>query len=731
MQADTSGKLDRRSFLKVSALIGGGLLLDVSIPFADAQSAEAPPALNAFVSIDRKGRVTIKAKNPELGQGIKTSLPMIVADELDCDWSQVVISQADLDPARYGQQFSGGSMSTYTSWTPMRQAGAAARDLLIRAAALRWKVAPSELTTEKGRITHKVSGRSLAYGQVAEAASHLPPPDLTSLKLKTPDQYSIIGTPQRGVDTPRIVRGEPLYGIDTRLPGMLYAVFVGPPAHGARLSSADTSEAEAAQGVRHVLRITENNAPAGLVDGVAIVATNWWLADRARSKLKLDWDLSACQGHGDAAYKARAQSLLDTSPGKVSHKDGDADARLSAAAHVVTARYEYPFLAHMTLEPQNCTARFADGKIEIWAPAQMPEAGRKLVTKCLGLPPEDITVHITRLGGGFGRRLNNDFMVQAAAIAQQIPGVPVQLLWSRTDDIRHDFYRPAGWHEFEAGLDEKGELIAFKNHFVSFGPGEDPQMFAEIMPFHFPMMLVPDLTFSHSVFRTAIPLGAMRAPVSNALSFAFQCFLDEAARASGRDLPALTLDLLSEDRVFGEKDKPGEPPKSFSTVRARNVVKAVLDMSAWGAKSDRPEGFGRGFAFYFCHRGYFAEVVDVTVKGRTVEVHKVWAAGDIGHHIVNPMMAQAQVRGSILDGLSQALDGQKVTVVDGAIKESNFHDYRFARNSRLPQIEHRFVLSDAPPGGLGEPALPPVIPAVANAIFDATGTRLRSLPLQL
>ena len=728
--------LARRTVLKVSALVGGGLALDLALPVG-ANAASAPATLNAYVSITREGAITILGKNPEMGQGIKVALPMIVADELDADWADVTIAQAPFDPRLYPAQFSGGSMSVQLGWMAMRRAGAVARDLLVRAAAERWHVPVAELATGKSRVLHAASGRSLRYGDLADAAAQLKPADPASLKLKSADQFTIQGTRQKSQDTPRIVRGEPLFGIDTRLPGMLHAVFVAPPAHGARLKSADLAAARAAPGVRHVLQIgavpvtgTFGGGVDHLPDGVAIIATNWWLAEQARSKLVLEWDLSGAEGHGDAEYAARAKALLDAGPHKIAHQAGDADAALARAAKTITARYDYPFLAHMTLEPQNCTAQFKDGRMEIWAPCQQPGQGLDMVVKTLGLAPEAVTIHLTRIGGGFGRRLMNDYLVIAAAIAKQVPDVPIQLLYNRTDDIRHDFYRPAGWHSFTAGIDAGGKMVAFKNHFVSFGPKDDPQFFANMPDGHFPMGMLPDYAFGTSVFPSGIPLGALRAPGSNALCFAFQCFLDEVARAGGRDLPTLALELLAQDRIVGEKDRPEGAPHGFNTARARAVTQKVLAMCNWG-KAALPPGTGRGFAVYFCHQGYFAEVVEATVKGKAVTINKVWAAGDVGRQIVNPMGAEAQVMGAILDGLSQALDGQRVDIKDGAIRQSNFGDYRVGRIGRRPDIELAFVTSDFAVSGLGEPALPPVIAALANAIFDATGTRLRSMPLQL
>lgn len=720
--------LNRRGFLKASVLAGGGLALEFSIP---AEAAESGGALSAFVSIAPDGIVTIVGKNPEIGQGIKTSLPMMIADELDCDWAQVRIEQADLNPKLYGGQSAGGSTSTPSNWMPMRRAGAAARDMLVRAAAERWQVPVGEVTTAKGKLFHAASKRALGYGQVASAAAKLTPPDLKTVALKTPNKFTIIGKPLMGIDSPRVVRGEPLYGIDARVPGMLHAAFEAPPAHGARLKKADFSAALQQPGVKHVVQIEGAGGPEGLVDGVAIIASNWWLANQARSKLVLEWDTSACAGHTSATYATTAQAAMDVGKGADIRRDGDATSQIAGAAKRIKARYAYPFIAHAPMEPQNATALYKDGKLEVWAPSQTPGGGSQLIETLLGVKAADQTIHITRMGGGFGRRLNNDYMVQAAAIAMKVPGVPVQLLWSRPDDMKRDFYRPGGWHEFEAGIDASGKLTALTDHFVTFGDAKlQPNRFARLAGDSLPAGFIDHLTYQQTVIPSVIPMGAMRAPNSNALCYVFQSFLDEVAVAGGRDLPSLMLEMLADDKVVGQVGDPEVASGAFDTARAKAVIRKALEISDWSSKPAQT-GRGKGFAFYFCHRGYFAEVVDASVTGANVTVHKVWAVGDVGRQIVNPMGAENQVRGSIIDGLAQALAGQKIEFVDGAVQQSNFNDYRFSRIGLMPEIEMAWVLSDKPPSGLGEPALPPVIPALANAIHAATGKRVRSLPFDL
>jgi isoquinoline 1-oxidoreductase beta subunit len=654
---------------------------------------------------------------------------MLVADELDCEWSQIRIDQADVDQKRYGSQVAGGSTATPNHWLPMRQTGAAARAMLIQAAALQWNVSADELTTSKGRIYHAPSSRSIGYGEVASKAAALRPPDLNSVPLKKPEQFTIIGQPVVGIDSARIVKGKPIFGIDTRLPGMLYAAYEVAPAHGGRMISANIDAAKRAPGVRHVVPITGTGDPdEGLADGVAIVATNWWLANQARKQLAVEWDLSQAKGHSTKTYQEKAEALFAEGKGEELRREGDPAAALAGAAKHIKARYQYPFIAHAPMEPQNCTALYKDGKLEMWAPSQAPGRGMANVQKALGLGADDVTIHLTRMGGGFGRRLMNDYMVQAAAIAKAVPGVPIKLVWSREDDMHRDYFRPGGWHEFEGGVDTNGRLIAFTDHFVTFGTGSHAVRAADLNASMIPAGLVQHLRYGRSMMPTVVTTGPLRAPGSNALCFVSQSFLDEVALAAGTDLPSLMLRLLEgERREIAPADGRGPP---FDTGRARGVIEKVLQTSNWTQKPQQA-GRAKGFGFYFCHQGYFAEVAEASVTGDHVAVHKVWVAGDVGSQIVNPMGAENQVRGAIIDGLAQALAGQEIEFVDGAVQQSNLHNFPLARIPATPPIEIAWVKSDKPPTGLGEPALPPVIPALTNAIFAATGTRVRSLPVRL
>jgi len=717
--------LARRSFLKVAAMSGGGMALSLALPaLADGYGAGQSARLTKLVTIDRAGTITIMAKNPEIGQGVMTSLPMMIAEELDCDWASVVVEQGDYDAARYERQRAGGSFAIPNEWLPMRRAGAAARAMLVQAASAKSGIAAGDLSTDSGFVHHKASGRKWSYGELAQTAAKVPVPDLDTVALKEPGQFRIIGKPTVGVDSRKVLAGEPLFGIDMRLPGMVHAVVETSPAHGGKLKAVDDTAARSAHGVVSIVRLDGVGDPDVMPDGVAVVATNYWYAEQARKRLKLDWDLSGAKGHTLAAYASEATRLHDAAKGTDLRRDGDPAKALAGAAKRLKARYSYPFIAHATLEPQNCTALYTDGKLEMWAPAQIPGLGVSLIEKHLGIPADKQTLHLTRIGGGFGRRLFADFMVQAAAIAKALP---VQLLWNREEDIKRDYYRPGGWHAFEAGIDASGKLVALTDHFVTLGSDGKPHRSAGMQPTHFPAELVPNLAYSQDVIDTVIPMGPLRAPGSNALAFAFQGFLDEVAEAAGKDLPALMLELLATDTMIGNDTNSWGTGFAFRTKRARGVVEHVLKQSGW-ANRPREQGRGYGFGFYFSHLGYFAEVADVTVKGSDIKVNRMWVAADVGSQIVNPCGAESQVTGAVIDGIGQLL-GQKITFTDGAIDQRNFDSFSLARIDAAPEIEVDWVITDNPPTGLGEPALPPAIPAVTNAIYAASGRRIRDLPI--
>ncbi|HEU5219137.1 MAG TPA: molybdopterin cofactor-binding domain-containing protein, partial [Gemmatimonadales bacterium] len=715
----TSG-MSRREFLRVTAIAGGGILLGSSFQRLAAAAAGLREGgeLNAFIRIMPDGIVTIIAKNPEIGQGVKTMLPMIIADELDVDWTSVRIEQAPLDTVRFTAQSAGGSTATPNNWLPMRRVGAAGRTMLVAAAAATWGVPDAECETASGAVLHKASGRSLKYGELLEKAATLTPPALDTVTLKDPAKFRIIGRPARGVDTHAIVTGTPLYGIDVTVPGMLCAVFEKCPVFAGTVAGANLDEVRALPGVRQVFVVEGGTALNGLLSGVAILGDTWWAARKARESLKVTWNEGATAAQSSAGFAARAAELSTQAPQRSLRKDGDPDAALAAASTQVRAEYFYPFIAHASLEPQNCTARFADGTLEIWAPTQSPQNGRTLVSRTLSIPEESITIHLTRSGGGFGRRLNNDYMVEAAAIAKQA-GVPVKLLWTREDDTRHDFYRPAGFHYLAGGVDGSGKLVAWKNHFVSFGEGERFAPSAGLGPTEFPQRFVPHYALDSSVMPFGVPTGFLRAPVSNGVAFVIQSFLDELAHAAGKDPLQFRLDLLA----------GGAAGEGLDPARMRGVLELVAAKSGWAARQ-LPRGTGMGVAFHYSHRGHFAEVVQATVSRQgVVKVDKVWVAGDIGSEVINPLNAENQVQGSVLDGIAEAL-GQEITIEKGRTVQSNFHQFPLLRLVQAAPVDVSFRKTDFPPTGLGEPALPPVVPALCNAIFEATGKRIRSLPLK-
>jgi isoquinoline 1-oxidoreductase subunit beta len=722
----------RRAFLKASALAAGGVLFHgivagVAHAAVGTDAVASGATLNAFIRITPDGIVTIMAKNPEIGQGVKTMLPMLIAEELDVDWKDVRVEQADFDPAKYSEQFAGGSTATPLNWEPMRRIGAGGRQMLVAAAAQSWGVSPTVCRTGSGVVHDSSSGRSLSYGALAGKAALLPAPDLGTVALKDPKQFRIIGQPLHGVDNPLIVKGKPLFGIDVTVPGMRYAVFQKCPVFGGKVVSANIDAIRSEPGVHDAFVVRGGDDMQGLRDGVAIVADNWWAANRARGKLRIDWDEGPTVAQSSAGFAVAAAELGKQRPNQFLRRDGDVASALGRAAHIVEAAYAYPFLAHIDMEPQNCTARVQDGKVEIWAPTQNPGPGAKLVATTLGVPVRDVTVHMIRSGGGFGRRLHNDFMVEAAWIAKQA-GRPVKLLWTRADDIQHDFYRPAGFHFLKGGVDANGKLIALSDHFVTFAHGNEVADSATMSPDEFPAELVSDLEYGQSLLPLGVPTGPLRAPRSNALAFVFQCFLDELAHAAGKDPVEFRLALLGPKQLLANPPGPRGPTPGFDTGRMRGVLEFVAEKSGWGKRA-LPSGTGMGVAFYFSHLGYFAEVVQATVaaSGR-VKLDQVWVAGDIGRQIINPSNAENQVQGAALDGLGAAL-GQAITIEGGRVVQRNFDTVRPLRMNQAAPVEVHFLVTDNPPTGLGEPALPPVIPALCNAIFAATGKRVRKLPI--
>lgn len=705
--------IDRRAFLKVSLLTSGALVVGMgygrSARAGGLESGAWVP--NLYVRIDTNGQVSIVSKNPEAGQGVKTAFPMVVAECLNVDWKNVSVEQAPLDD-RYGRQVIGGSRGTPDGWNDLRVAGTAACELLKSAAAEKWGVSVSECDAVNGSVVHKESGKMIPYEDLLEAASALPVPEVSELKLKSrPEDFRLLGTFVPGVDNPKIVTGQPLFGCDTRLDGMLYAVFEKCPTFGGRVRHANIDRVRSQPGVTHAFVVGGTDDLAGLLPGVAIVAETWWAAHSARKQLRVDWETD----HSDSsqAYGQRANALADEA-GETLRADGDVAGALDASRRIVEVTYYYPFVSHANMEPQNCTARYSEsGRLELWAPSQNPKSGRELVSRTLGIPEERIHVNLTRIGGGFGRRLRHDFMVECAWIARKV-GRPVQLQWSREDDMRHDFYRPAAWHHFKAGIDSDGRMQAFDHHFVTFGKDGRPVSGAGLSPNHYPAGLVPNFRLRQSLIDTHVPTGPWRSPGHSAYCWAYQSFFDEVALAAERDPLEFRLDLLS--RSFGD------PPLDLK--RTRGTLELAALKAGWGSRELGP-GRGMGMAFHFDHGGFVSHVAEVTAEGSRVKVEKVYSGIDVGP-ILNLSGASNQVEGAVVDALSTAQ--LEITFADGAARQSNFNDYALLRIGQAPEVECHFIQSDNSPSGLGEPPFAAATPAISNAIFAATGKRIRELP---
>ena len=629
-------QLDRRSFLQLSALAGGGLALNFHLsPLAKAQGPGGPPLTpQAFIHIGPDSVVTIMARASESGQGMRNMFPMLIAEELDVEWKDVRVQQAELNEKIYGPQYSGGSSNTPTGWDPMRRVGAAGRQLLITAAAQTWGVPEGECSTTPGKVQHLGSGKSATYGELAEKAAALPAPALSSVKLKDPKDYHIIGHSAPNVDAHAIVTGKPLFGIDVQLPGMLYASIEKAPVFAGKVKSANVDAVKALPGVRYVLVIDGGITPAaftpwepGMEPGIAIVADSWWHAQQARKQLKVEWDLGPAATQSSEGFRTKAAELLKAPPATTVRKYGDVDAALKSAAKVVEATYEYPFIAHVTMEPQGATAHWKDGKLEMWSTSTLPGDGRALVAKTLGIQQSDITTHMVRSGGSVGRRLQNDWLVEAAWIAKRVDA-PVKLLWSREDDVVHDPFRPGGTFSLKGGLDAQGKLTAWRQHFATFGDEKHTAsgggMGRDAYPAGFPPVYALYTSTQPLMLRT----GALRAPGDNAYCWVGQSFLDEMAHATGRDPLEFQLELLSNKKAPWKSDGEDavgdhEPtgPGVLIPERFKGVLQMAAEKSGWANRKKTP-GRGMGIAAWFCHLGYVAEVADVSVDSAgKVTVH--------------------------------------------------------------------------------------------------------------
>ena len=705
MSREFSVAMDRRSFIKVAALAGGGLAL--GLYSSDAEAGVESAFSQLFIRISPDGVVTLISKNPELGQGVKTTLPMIIAEELEVDFKSVVVEQAPYDP-RMGSQSIGGSVSTGQNYLPMRRAGAVAREMLIGAASASWSVPAAECRAEAGRVIHIPTGRAEAYGKLAAKAATMEVPAAETVKLKDPKDFKIIGRPMTQVDTREIVTGKPLYGIDQNLPGMRYAVFCKCPTIAGKVISANLDQVKALPGVVDCFVIPGGSDPRGLRSGVAIVAENTWAAMSARRQLRVKWDEGIAATQSWETYKARASELARQPGERIVKSQGDVEAALKAAAHVVEASYYYPFVAHATLEPQNCTAWLKDGKLELWAPTQTPSRAAQSAASAAKVKPEDVIVHLPRSGGGFGRRINVNYATEAAAIAVCV-NAPVKLTWTREDDFMCDEFRAAGFHYLRAGLDEQGRVTAWHNRLITFGANNsnNPGEFAGLQGDSVAgLSRIPDRIMDMTVMPTSIPMGSWRAPGVTPCSFVHLSFLDELAHAAGKDPLEFLIGFMGRGYQQG-------------------LLDGVAKMAGWGRKM--PKGGGLGIAV----AGGSAQVAEVSVEQNgKLHVRKIWAMMSNGGFLVNPSGALNQAEGGIMDGLSAAWR-QGISFVNGRIRETNYDEYRLLSMSDAPEVEVQFppAAPTGSPHGLGEAAIPATAPAVCNAIFAATGKRIRHLPI--
>ncbi len=701
----TLNKTSRRNFLKLTTVTGGGLILGFSwltseaqIPVVVTEAGMAGSAgLNSYLSIATDGTITILSPNPELGQNIMTSFPMIVAEELDADWTKVKVEQAALDTKAFDRQLTGGSGAVPHSWKLLRNAGATARAMLIQAAAQQWNVSADECTAKDGFVIHTKSGNKLGFGELANAASKLPVP--TEVKWKDRKDFKLIGTAVKNVAVHDIVTGKPLFGIDFHREGMLYAVIQRPPAFGTKIKSVDASAAKAMPGVIDIVTFKNN---------VAVVGKSTWEVMKARKALKVvyekDGNIESTADH-DQIFK----TLLDTGKTTVRRKDGDVEVAFKNAAKVVKNEYQCPFLSHSPMEPMNFFAHVRPDGVELVGPTQTPASGRAATAKLLGIPEDKITLQLTRLGGGFGRRLKTDYVTEAAELSSLIKA-PVQVIWSREDDMAGGSYRPAVRYRFEAALDSNGNMTGYKLRGVGINSGNSTR------EDNFPSGAVDNLLIESVEHESPITTGAWRAPITNFLAFAEQSFLDEVAHAAGKDPVQFRLDLLSK-----AKSAPAGAVK-YDVDRMIGVIKMAADKSGWGKRKD----VAQGFSVYFSHRSYVAQVCDMVMKNGTPDIKKIHAVADCGQ-VVNLSGARQQVMGGIVDGMGHAMYS-RLSFKDGEAVQKNYDTYRMIRMKEIPEIDTYFVDNGIDPTGLGEPALPPTGGAVANAIFAATGKRVTTQP---
>ena len=696
---------NRRDFLKKISFSTGGLMLGFTL-FEDLVAQPLNPLaldaaaldFNSFLSIAPNGIVTISSPNPELGQNIKTSFAMIVADELDADWSKVNVVQAPLDTKRFQRQLTGGSGAIPHSWSRLRNAGATAKQMLINAAAQQWNVPATECTAENGQVLHKSSGKKLGYGELATAASKLTIP--AEVKLKDPKDFKFIGKAIKNVENKNIVIGKGMFGLDFYREGMSFAVIQRPPAFGTKIKSVNDKEAKSMPGITDVV-VFKNN--------VAVVGNSTWAVMKAKKTLIISYENESGPLESSSDHDAIFTKMLDSTEAKVRRKNGDVEAAFKNAAKVIKSEYECPFIPHNPIEPMNYFAHVRPDGIELVGPSQTPGSARKAVSDLLKVPEDKITVDITRLGGGFGRRLKFDYALEAAELSSLIKK-PVKVIWSREDDMGGGSYRPAVRYRFEAAIDNNGNITGYKLRGASINAGNATR------EDNFPSGAIDNLLIESIDHVSPITTGAWRAPVTNFLAYAEQSFLDEIAVATGKDPVQMRLDMLQK-----AKTSPAGAIK-YDIDRMENVIKTVAEKSGWGKKT----GVSQGFSVYFSHASYVGQVAEVVMKDGKPVVQKITAVSDCGI-VINKSGAEQQVRGGILDGFGHAMYG-KLSFKDGEPEQKNFDKYKHIRMKGIPEIDTHFVDNGKEPTGLGEPALPPTGGAVANAMFKATGKRLYKQP---
>lgn len=717
---------NRRSFLQVSSAAGGGMLLGFSFlagcrsdvveqKVAELVMPDTWFDMNGYIRIGNNGVVTILSPNPEIGQNVKTSMPMLVAEELDVDWKQVVVEQAGLDTKNFQRQIAGGSQSIRKGWKSLRTAGATARRMLMEAAAQKWTVPIEELTTESGVIHHAASSRTLGYGEVADAAASIAVPE--EVVLKEPKDFKIIGKAIPNVDGPDLVQGKPIFGMDYEEEGMLYAMVTHPPAFGMKVGNYNQEEVAALPGITAVFDIEtdffgENRFAKNALKKntmIAVVGDSTWEVMQARKQLKVDW-VQSSKGESSRDHDAQLTAMLNQASEPL-RKDGDFETAYRAAAQTIERTYTAPFLAHNTMAPMNFFADVTTTAARFVGSIQTPEMSAELLSEALAIPLENISIMMTRMGGGFGRRLYAGWLFESALISRKV-GKPIKLIYSREDDMTKGTYRPAYKVRYRAALDKNNKLVAF--HVKGAGAHGGP-----VWQNRFPAGAVPHYQAEDSSMETNISTGAWRAPKSNFIAGAEQAFIDEIAELAGKDPIDLRIELFEQ-----AKSTPVGEENDYDPDRYIGVLNLVKDKSNWGKESP---GIHRGVAAYYCHNSYVAQVVDIIKVDGKPKIQKVWCAVDCGT-VVNPTGARNQLEGGTIDGIGIAMYGG-MTFTDGKPDQSNFHDYQMIRHSDAPaEIETFFVDNGIEPTGLGEPGLPPVIGALANALYQATGQRYYDQP---